>query len=425
MKFRSTRNASPVLGLSDALRQGLAPDGGLYVPESMPLFATGDADTANFQEIARMVLAPFFEGDVLEPHLGRLVDDAFNFPVPLIDIGHGTSLLELFHGPSAAFKDFGARFLASAISDLEVKAEKPLTILVATSGDTGGAVAAAFWRKPGVNVVVLYPEGKVSARQAHQLGCWGDNIQTFAVRGVFDDCQRMVKEAFSSEKWHAALRLSSANSINIGRLLPQVTYYAAASLWYVARHGVAPGFVIPSGNVGNATAAAWAREMGFPVREIVFAANANQPLTNWLSSGKYTPEKTIPTLANAMDVGAPSNMERLLDLYPTPPDFARAVSIDDKLIQETIRTGEKKWGQVFCPHTACAIAAREIVGGEHWIAVATAHPAKFETVVEPLVGHAVGVPSALAELLNRPAHADLIDADLDSLAAALSVSNER
>jgi threonine synthase len=165
MKFRSTRNASRLLGLSDALRQGLAPDGGLYVPESMPLFATGDADTANFQEIARMVLAPFFEGDVLEPHLGRLVDDAFNFPVPLIDIGHGTSLLELFHGPSAAFKDFGARFLASAISDLEVKAEKPLTILVATSGDTGGAVAAAFWRKPGVKVVVLYPEGKVSARQ--------------------------------------------------------------------------------------------------------------------------------------------------------------------------------------------------------------------------------------------------------------------
>ena len=419
MKFKSTRGNAPELGLADALRQGLAPDGGLYVPAEMPVFATGDADETAFQEIAKMAVAPFFEGDVLEPQMAAIIDQAFDFPVPLVDLGHTTSLLELFHGPSAAFKDFGARFLASAMSRLETGSPDPLTILVATSGDTGGAVAAAFWRKPNVNVVVLYPEGKVSARQAHQLGCWGDNITTFAVRGVFDDCQRLVKQAFADRDWNTRFRLSSANSINIGRLLPQMTYYAASSLWYQARHGAAPGFIIPSGNVGNATAAVWAKNMGFPVREIVFAANANRPLVSWLKSGKYEPTTTVATLANAMDVGAPSNMERLIHLYPTPPDWMRAVSIDDDRIQATIQAGEDKWGQTFCPHTACAMAAREDLGGEHWIAVATAHPAKFETVVEPLVGHEVAVPPALAELLARPSNAKTIDADLAQLAASL------
>lgn len=418
MKFRSTRGHE-LVSLSQALSQGLAADGGLFVPAQMPAFAVGDADETAFQEIAKMAVAPFFKGDKLEHELSAMIDEAFDFDVPLVDMGHTTSLLELFHGPSAAFKDFGARFLASAMSRLEAGKKDPLTILVATSGDTGGAVAAAFWRKPNVNVVVLYPEGKVSARQAHQLGCWGDNVTTFAVRGVFDDCQRMVKQAFADPEWNARLRLSSANSINIGRLLPQMTYYAASSLWYVARHGVAPGFAIPSGNVGNATAAVWAKELGFPVREIVFAANANRPLVSWLNSGKYEPFTTVTTLANAMDVGAPSNMERLLDLYPTPPAWMRAVSIDDQRIKDTIRGGEQTWGQTFCPHTACAIAAREDVGGDHWIVVATAHPAKFETIVEPLVGHEVPVPPALAALLARPSHWTTIDANLEELTAAI------
>lgn len=414
MKFQSTRGTDRV-SLSDALRRGIAPDGGLYVPEYFPKFATGDADETAFQELARMALAPFFEGDELEHRLGAIVDEAFDFPVPLVDLGQTTSLLELFHGPSAAFKDFGARFLASAMTRLESGEAKPLTILVATSGDTGGAVASAFWRKPGIDVVVLYPDGKVSARQAHQLACWGDNVRTFAVEGVFDDCQRMVKEAFASEAWNNAFRLSSANSINIGRLLPQMTYYAASSLWYQARHGVAPGFVIPSGNVGNATAAVWAREMGFPVREIVFATNANQPLVRWLQTGVYAPEPSIATLANAMDVGAPSNMERLLHLHAAPTDWMRGVSVSDDAIRATIAAGEETWDQVFCPHTACAMAARQHVGGEHWICVSTAHPAKFDTVVEPLVGHPVAVPAALGALLQRPANATTIPAELSML----------
>lgn len=419
MKFRSTRQKAPLVSLSQALHAGIAPDGGLYVPTELPRFATGDADETAFQEIARMVLQPFFEGDPLEHELGHMVDHAFNFPVPLVDLGHGTSLLELFHGPSAAFKDFGARFLAEAFTTTPLAHHQKTTILVATSGDTGGAVAAAFWKKPGIDVVVLYPDGKVSARQAHQLACWGDNVRTFAVRGVFDDCQRLVKQAFADPTWNQRFHLSSANSINIGRLLPQVTYYAAASLWYQARHAQAAGFIIPSGNVGNATAAVWAKEMGFPIREVVFAANANRPLIDWLETGKYTPAPSVPTLANAMDVGAPSNMERLLDLFPTPPSWLRGVSVDDATIQNTIAAGPKNWEQTFCPHTACAIAAREQLGGEHWVCVATAHPAKFESVVEPLIGHPVGVPPALQALLDRPAQATTIDANLDALFAAL------
>lgn len=422
MRFVSTRGNSPALTLSESIAQGLAPDGGLYVPEIFPNVSPGKDAVLSLQHVAQILLSPFFVGDALEDQLHEIIEEAFDFPIPLVDMKGESALLELFHGPSAAFKDVGARFLASVVSRLERGHEKPLTILVATSGDTGGAVAAAFHNKPGVRVVVLYPDGKVSKRQAHQLSCWGDNIQTFAVKGVFDDCQRIVKEAFQDEWFQKTFRLSSANSINVGRLLPQACYHAWASLEYYRRTGRAPGLVIPSGNLGNALAAIWAREMGFPIREVLLAVNANEPLLAWYKTGDYIPKPAIATLANAMDVGAPSNMERLLSKfsYSELQHFLRVDGVSDSEIEDLIRRGEKDWGHVFCPHTACGIVALERVSTEDWVVCATAHPAKFETIVEPLIHKEVSVPPALDELLKRPAHATQIEPQLDALKKAMS-----
>ena len=351
----------------------------------------------------------------------------YGFPVPLRFVGRRTHVLELFHGPTAAFKDVGARFLASSLSRLNRDADEPLTILVATSGDTGAAVAAAFWQKPNVEVVVLYPKGKVSDRQEKQLTGWGDNVQTVAVRGVFDDCQQLVKAAFQDEHWQSRKRLSSANSINIGRLLPQMTYYAAASLERWRETGERPGFIVPSGNLGNALACIYARESGLPIGEIVLATNANRPVTKYLDEGTWTPMETVETLATAMDVGNPSNMERLRHLYSTVEALREHVSacrVADDAIEAQIEAGPDVWGEVWCPHTATAVEARERITKakaqtEEWVVVATAHPAKFPEVVEPRIGHAVDIPDALAEVMRRSTPAPNIEPTLDALAAVV------
>ena len=337
MRFRSTRSARPTLGLSEAITSSLAPDGGLYVPESFPEFTTADFEgLESWRDVGERLLTPFFEGDALRPHLALICEEAFNFPLPLRELDNETAVLELFHGPTAAFKDVGARFLAACISRLPGRR----TVLVATSGDTGGAVAAAFDGRPDVRVVVLFPEGKVSPRQQHQLTCWGDNVRAFAVRGDFDDCQRVVKTAFADRAWAESHGLLSANSINLGRLLPQTVYYAAASLWYLRSHGEQPGFVVPTGNLGNAVAAFWARRMGLPVRELALAANANRAVPDYFDSGAWAARPTVATLANAMDVGNPSNAERLLDLHTDFAELrhiARAFSINDGEIERTIK----------------------------------------------------------------------------------------
>src|SRR5690606_14601790 len=236
------------------------------------------------------LLRPFFEGDHLESLVGDICHEAFDFPAPLRQLKDDTAVLELFHGPTAAFKDFGARFLAAVLARIEIPSEKPLTVLVATSGDTGGAVAAAFAGRPGFEVVVLYPKGMVSERQERQLTCWGGNVSALRVRGDFDACQRLVKEAFRSEEMRARHRLTSANSISLGRLLPQMVYYAAASLEYERQHGVPAGFIIPSGNLGNATACFWARKLGLPIREIVLATNANETVTRFIAGDEWRPQ---------------------------------------------------------------------------------------------------------------------------------------
>jgi threonine synthase len=363
------------------------------------------ADAENHLAVAHAMLVPFFEGDPLAPDLMDICREAFSFPTPLVDVGRHTSVLELFHGPTSAFKDYGARFLASCLSRLNEGQQHPLTILVATSGDTGGAVASAFDGKPNVQVIILYPEGRVSQRQAHQLCCWSDNIRTFSVDGDFDACQAMVKAAFKDEQFQS-LRLSSANSINIGRLLPQMTYYGWAAIEHQRRHGLPLRIIVPTGNVGNVMAALWAREMGLPIESVVIATNRNRTIPDYLHSGQWAPEETIPTLANAMDVSRPSNWERLIHRfgdYDTICEQISATSVDDTQITEAIQRGLTDYNEVWCPHTACGVIAREQLSPqERWTIAATAHPAKFETVVEPLIGRPVTLPASLAALLQRP-----------------------
>lgn len=423
MRYVSTRDPSHAVSLSAAISRGLAPDGGLYVPDRFPsLDPAGFPSGETLPDVATGLLAPFFARDALEPELGAICREALSFPVPLKDLRDRTAVLELFHGPTAAFKDVGARFLAGCLSRIAADDERPLTILVATSGDTGGAVAAAFHGRPGVEVAVLYPAGMVSPRQEKQLTAWGGNVRAFAVRGDFDACQHLVKAAMADPELRARRRMSSANSINVGRLLPQMAYYAWAALEYRGGHGADPGFVVPSGNLGNAAAALWARRVGMPVREVVLATNANPAITRFFSGHPWSPQPTVGTLATAMDVGSASNMERLLHLFGGEAETRaalRAFRVDDDEIRRVIREGQDAWGAVWDPHTATAIAVRERLETPDWIVVSTAHPAKFEGVVEPLVGREIPVPPDLARLLHRESHVTPIDPDLPAFIAAL------
>lgn len=430
MRFQSTRDANHRVGLSAAVAAGLAPDGGLYVPESLPSIgrdAFGPDD--DIATLASKVIAPFAAGDAIAAALPAIARDAFSFPAPVVEVQGAAgplSVLELFHGPTAAFKDFGARFLAASLERIPRADPRRLTILVATSGDTGGAVASAFYRRPWVDVVVLYPRGLVSPRQEKQLACWGDNVRTLSVAGTFDDCQRMVKEAFVDRDLGERVLLSSANSINVGRLLPQMVYYAKASLELWRRDGRAPNFIVPSGNLGNVAACLWAREAGLPIGEIVLATNANLTVTDFLRTGDWQPRASVATLASAMDVGNPSNMERLRWLFPRLDSLRGQISaqaVSDDEIRASIRRDHAEYGQVWCPHTATAAhvyrqlpAARR---NERWVLVATAHPAKFNDVVEPLTGEPVPVPTALADLLSLPSVQTEVSPSLDDLRRVL------
>jgi threonine synthase len=427
LSYISTRGGVSPHSLSQALTLGLAPDGGLFVPQSWPRSPSGEPGSLALPDVARWLLTPFFAGDRLEPELPAICADALGLPAPVVPTDDPTLfLLELFHGPTAAFKDFGARFLAACLARLRSANDPPLTILVATSGDTGGAVAAAFYRRPGFRVVVLYPDGRVSPRQAHQLGAFGDNVHTFRVAGSFDDCQALVKQAFADDVLRASVPLSSANSISLGRLLPQMSYYAAASLRWRMLHEAPANFAIPTGNLGNALACIWARALGLPIGDIALATNANRVLGEFLDSGDYAPRVAVATVANAMDVGAPSNLERLRHLHPGHDALREAVTVaafDDDALRRVMQKSPEGLGHVVCPHTAAALALVEQrrAGGDTrpWIAVATAHPAKFDSVVEPCIGRAVPVPPALAELLARPARAAALEADYGAFVDAL------
>jgi threonine synthase len=431
LQFVSTRGTAAPVNLSVAMVQGLAPDGGLYIPVQMPRIDAEAIAEAELPQIARCGLAPFFQGDALLPALGDIADAALGFKAPTTRVAACKDplfVLELYHGATAAFKDFGARFLAESLQRLQPSAPAPpLTILVATSGDTGGAVAAAFHRRPWVRVVVLYPKGLVSPRQEQQLTCWGDNVLSLRVDGTFDDCQRMVKEAFRDLGMANRHRLSSANSINIGRLLPQMAYYAASSLELARRSGIPPSFIIPAGNLGNACAALWARTMGFPIGRIILAHNINRTVPDFLATGNWQPRQSIPTLASAMDVGNPSNMERIRAAYPTLAALKEqlsADSVDDATIRARMGEDFMQYGREWCPHTATAAEVYHRLSPSErrerpWVVVATAHPAKFNEIVEPVIGRPVAVPESLERLLRLPQHRMDLPPTLEALAAAL------
>ncbi|MEM1261591.1 MAG: threonine synthase [Pseudomonadota bacterium] len=425
MSFVSTRGSKPTT-LDAALLAGLAPDGGLFVPTELPRFEFRDfADCHDCATTAEVLLAPFVAGTPLEPDLAAISAETFSFPVPLVCLGaDAPHVLELFHGPTAAFKDVGARFLAACMARIAaLDAARPITILVATSGDTGGAVAAAFFERRGFEVAVLFPSGRVSARQQQQLTCWGGNVHAFEVAGSFDDCQRLVKAAFADTELNERYRLSSANSINIGRLLPQSVYYANAALQHLRATGKPLSLIIPTGNLGNGLAAVLARAIGLPIGQIVFATNANKTIPDFLSTGEYQSRESLATLASAMDVGNPSNMERLRHLFGEADALnrqIRAVSVDDAAIRQSLRATFAQFGMIVCPHTATGFHAWQKLSpttrdADDWAIVATAHPAKFDDIVEPLLGQNVPVPPALAELLGRPAHATRIEPDLGAL----------
>lgn len=429
-KFVSTRGAAEAVDFSLAIVRGLAPDGGLYVPARWPSVSPDEfSSAATLAEIAATVLAPLLEGDPLAGELNAIAAEAFNFPAPLIvlDPARKLAVLELFHGPTAAFKDFGARFLAGCLTRLRIGAARPLLILVATSGDTGGAVAAAFHNRPGIEVAVLFPKGLVSPTQQRQLICWGGNVRALAVRGTFDDCQRMVKAAFRDAELCERYDLSSANSINLGRLAPQMVSFAATSLGAWREHGETTSFVVPSGNLGHGVACIWARRLGLPIGEIVLAHNANRTVPDYFDSGEWRPRASVATLASAMDVGDPSNAERLRHLYPHLENLREATTaytVDDESIRARIRAGLLEYGQIWCPHTASAAEAyaRHAGSGKapgRWVLAATAHPAKFNEVIAPLIGRKAPLPPALAELSQHSASIAEIGPDLAALRGAL------
>lgn len=423
MRYLSTRGRALPETIGPALASGLAADGGLFVPEALPLCR---ADAFSGREplatLAAGLLEPFFLGDTLAKELPAIAAQSLDIAIPMRAIAPGTWLFELFHGPTAAFKDFGARFLAACLARLPAPGSRTRTVLVATSGDTGAAVGAAFHKRPGFRVVILYPDGRVSPRQAHQLGCFDTNVHALRVQGSFDDCQALVKQALGDPLLKPSLPLTSANSISLGRLLPQITYYAHAALAHWLAHGRRLNFVIPTGNLGNALACVFARAGGLPVGDIVLATNANRVLPDFFAGGAYAPRPSVATLASAMDVGAPGNFERLRWIYPDDAALRKALgadAIDDDAIRDEIRASESRYGTLVCPHTAVATAvlARRRARGDRrdFAVVATAHPAKFDAVIEPLIGRRIEVPPALAALLERPSRSEPIAANYTAL----------
>ena len=428
MRYYSTRNKNEAVSFATAALAGLAPDGGLYVPEEIPEYPAAvksSLRTMAYADIVFQTIRPWVAGDIPAAALEEMVHAAYPF-APLLAWTGDRFVLELFHGPTAAFKDFGARFMARAFSYLRRGEQKPLKILVATSGDTGGAVADGFFGVQGISVTVLYPKGRVSPLQERQIAGLGGNITALAVEGSFDDCQRLVKQAFGDADLNRRIELSSANSINISRLIPQAVYYAAAA-------GQAPGAVlsVPSGNFGNLTAGLYACKMGALIARFIAATNINKTVPDYLETGTYATRLSAATLSNAMDVGAPSNFERMTAHF-SHAELRRLIlgaSVTDDETRQTIADVFSRWGYYLDPHTAVGWKAADKLAQAGLLAenpanigvLATAHPAKFAETVEPLTGP-VPVPPSLQKALERTVNARTIPAELDALIETLKES---
>ncbi|MCY3411025.1 MAG: threonine synthase [Candidatus Heimdallarchaeota archaeon] len=367
--------------LSDAIRMGLAPDGGLFIPEVIPKINASDISSKNLTELAIQLLTPFFKDDQLKPHLKKICQNTFNFQIPLQNLTSAQSILELYHGETGAFKDVGARFVAQCMQYIG-----DISIIVATSGDTGGAVAAAF-RDTRNKVIILYPRNRVTPFQEQQLVQMGENIHGLSIDGSFDDCQYLAKRILQEFR-----NVSSANSINIARLLPQMVYYAYSSLNWLEDHDQPADYIIPTGNFGNALACLWAKLSGFPIGKIYLATNANSTLEEYFNSGEYLPRESKTTLASAMDVGDPSNFERYKVIAPLVEHEISVLSVSNEQILNTIEIIKKDYGRIVCPHTATAMYIILSKSLSNCIAVATAHPFKFIKVIEQAIEDVVELP---------------------------------
>lgn len=425
MNFYSTRDRErkQACTLREAAMMGLAPDGGLFVPERIPQADLDEAERLAGESYAALAgyLAGLFFGDDLDTEaLRRELATLYDYPVPLRRVGRGRYTLELFHGPTCAFKDFGAGFMGRAVGLLEAAGER-LVILTATSGDTGSAVAHGFYNVPGVDVVVLYPEGKISRLQECQMTALGGNIHPLRVAGTFDDCQRLVKELFADESFRRRRRVTSANSINLLRWIPQAFYYFYGYFsWRRETGGNLPTIVVPSGNFGNLAAGMLAQRMGLPVGGFVAASNLNDVVPEFLRTGVYRPRPSVQTPASAMDVGAPSNFERMLWLCGGDPERLRSelegFRCDNAGIRRTIDELYERYGYFSDPHSAVGYAASMAVGKPGFY-LSTAHPAKFGEVIASVTGSRVPLPDRLSVLTQRPQHSDPLAVDLAALEA--------
>ncbi len=411
MKYRSTRNQSPEVTLEDAVVKGLAPDNGLYMPLSFPILPSEfikALPSLSLSEIATRVASALFGEDIKECDLRNITEETMNFPIPLVEVTSDILALELFHGPTLAFKDVGARFMARLLGYYNRGNERIVNVLVATSGDTGSAVANGFYNVKGVRVFVLYPKDKVSKIQEAQFTTLGNNITALEIDGNFDDCQRLVKTAFLDKELNEKLMLTSANSINIARFLPQMFYYFYAYAQAV-KSGKDPDsivFAVPSGNFGNITAGIIAKKMGLPIKRFIAANNSNDVFYNYIISGNYNPKKSVQTIANAMDVGDPSNFVRILDIYKdSHKDILTEIdasTYNDSQISETLLKTWQRFGYLLDPHGAVACRALEekLKPGETGIFLETAHPAKFKETVEGIIKENIMIPERLAEFMK-------------------------
>jgi threonine synthase len=431
IRFVSTGGSAPPVGLAAAIEQGLAPDGGLYLPEPLVPFPPDEVNALRglpLVDVGRRVAAHLLRGCIDKTVLGAIVREALDFPIPLVRVSERIFALELFHGPTLAFKDVGARFLArllAAVSARVSRVSEPLTVLVATSGDTGGAVAHAFHGVEGTRVVILYPLEQVSPVQERQFATLGGNVLALAVRGTFDDCQRLAKEAFADRHLRERVRLTSANSINVGRLLPQAFYYFHG--WGQLPAGPEPIVSVPSGNFGNLAAGLIAKRLGLPVARFVAATNANDVVPAYLRTGRYQPRPSQRTISNAMDVGTPGNVARIMALYDHDLERLRRDVVgraqNDADTRACITRVWEQTRYVLDPHSAVAYLGLEAELAERRDTVgmflATAHPAKFADIVNPLIGTGVTVPERLARLADRPLQRQIIDPDLDAVRVVL------
>lgn len=411
MKFYSTNNHDAIASLQQAVMQGLAPDGGLYMPTDLPKFSQAwlqKLPGQSFNDIALYIAQSFFKDDIPNVILEKIIADSYDFEVPLISLDQNTSILELFHGPTMAFKDIAARFMARIMSYYVEQANQPFTIIVATSGDTGSAVANAFLQVPGINVVIAYPSGRVSHLQEQQLTTMGHNITALEIQGSFDDCQALVKNALQDAELRKSIQLGSANSINIARLLPQVFYYFSAYA-QLPDHKSTIVFSVPSGNFGNLTAGLIAKRLGLPVHGFVAATNSNDVVPEYLHTGEFRARPSQATISNAMDVGNPSNFVRMLELYNHTIDDMRrdifGVGFSDEATTQAMYDMYQRYHYIADPHTAVgylglqAYSKRHLV--RHGIVLATAHSAKFVDIVEPAIHAKLTLPVRLSQYLER------------------------